>query len=222
MTKVRSREECLDAIQADSAWRKKEMALIKGRIFYDTERDIDPLLRSAVVLTYAHWEGFVKTASELYFAHINEVIHRRAVKLSQHFSDLLMWKKFRQKGEHLFTRNPVPFLTMRREWPCAAGELLPADTINTESNLSSDVLKRLTITLGVDYSFFETKEKLIDESLLKTRNQIAHGERIAVRRDEYETIDREIRQLIDHFQRLIEECVQLERYRAAPDAEGSQ
>lgn len=68
MTKVRSREECLSAIQADSAWRKKEMSILKGRISATDGSDWDALLRSATVMIYAHWEGFVRTACELYFS----------------------------------------------------------------------------------------------------------------------------------------------------------
>ena len=208
-------EKCLSAIQADSAWRKKEMAIFKGRVVDDAEQDVEPLIRSAVLMLYAHWEGFVKTSSELYLAYINEVIARRSVKLSEHFTDLLMWKKFRQSGEHLFTKNPLPFLLMRKGWPCPPTELLPADVIDTEANLSSKVLKRLSMTIDIEYSGFETKEKLIDESLLKTRNQIAHGERITVQLADYETIDRGIRDLIDLFQQLIETCVQEQKFRAA-------
>ncbi|MGB9026835.1 MAG: MAE_28990/MAE_18760 family HEPN-like nuclease, partial [Rhodomicrobium sp.] len=70
MTKVRSREECLRAIQSDSAWRKKEIATLKGRIANSSDGDQAMLLRSAVVMLYAHWEGFVKTASTLYLSYI--------------------------------------------------------------------------------------------------------------------------------------------------------
>jgi hypothetical protein len=209
MTKVRSREECLNAIQSDSSWRKKEIAALKGRLAYSEEGDHAALLRSAMVMMYAHWEGFVKTASALYFDHINEVINRRAIELSQHFKNLIMWKMLRQKGEYV--KNPTSFLEMLREWPCDASELIPTDVLDTESNLNSKILKRLTLTIGIDYSFFETKEKLIDESLLKTRNMVSPAE--------YETIDREIRGLIDYFQQLVETCIQQERYRAFSDTD---
>ena len=212
MTKVRSREECLNAIQADSAWRKKEMSILKGRLSDREGHDWDVLLRSATVMVYAHWEGFIKTACELYLSYINELITRRGITLSRHFSDLLMWKMFRQKGEHLFVRNPVPFLEMRSQWPCADHEQIPIDVVDTEANLSSKVLKRLMVTVGIDYSVFQTKEKLIDERLLKIRNCIAHGDRVTVDRQEYEVIEGDIRALIDQFQELIEQCIQKELY----------
>jgi RiboL-PSP-HEPN len=212
MTSVTSREVCLEAIQADSVWRKKEIATLKRRLLASDESDRDPLLRSAVVMIYAHWEGFVKTACELYLGHVNEMIRRKSVRLSKHFEDLLMWKMFRKKGEHLFLKNPAPFLEMCGDWPCVPDELLPTDIIDTESNLTSKVLKRLTTTVGLDYSLFQTKEKPIDESIVKKRNKIAHGERVAVGSEEYDAIEKEIRNLIDIFQEIIETCVQNEAY----------
>ena len=76
----------MNAIQADSAWRKKEIAALRGRLSAIEEGDQGPLRRSAVVMIYAHWEGFVKTACDLYLAHINEMIDRRSIKLSKHFN----------------------------------------------------------------------------------------------------------------------------------------
>jgi len=178
MTNVRSREECLNAIQADSAWRKKEIATLKKRLNAHDDGDKGALLRSSVVMVYAHWEGFVKTACELYLAHINEMISRRSIQPSKHFTNLLMWKMLRKKGDHTVVKNPVPFLQMCDEWPCSPGELLPLDIVNMESNLNSDVLKKITAIIDVDYSYFESKIHLIDDSLLKIRNDIAHGARI--------------------------------------------
>ena len=54
------------------------------------------------------------------------------------------------------------------------------NAINTESNLSSKVLKEISWCLGVDYSPFEIREKFIDSHLLGRRNSIAHGQHIDI------------------------------------------
>ena len=215
MTCVRSRKECLQALQADSVWRKKEIATIRQRLFVERKKsDRDALLRCAVVMVYAHWEGFVKTACELYLSHVNEMIKRTSVPLSNHFKHLLMWKMFRGKGEHSFLKNPAPFVEMCGEWSCVPGELLPIQVIDTGANLTSKVLRRLATTVGLDYGLFQTKEKLIDESLVKMRNRIAHGESVIVNCEEYDAIEMAVRELIDTFQDNIERCVQNEAYRS--------
>jgi len=57
--------------------------------------------------------------------------------------------------------------------------------IETKSNLSSAVLKEIIISLGFDYTFFETKEKLIDVKLLYSRNNVAHGNYLLINPEEY-------------------------------------
>ena len=50
------------------------------------------------------------------------------------------------------------------------------DTIKTRSNLSSNVLRDISSTVGVNYSLFETKSALIDERLLYKINNVVHGQ----------------------------------------------
>ena len=216
MTKVRTAEECLIVLQAESAWRKKEISTLRATIDQLTQAEHDVLTRSAVVMVYAHWEGFVKKACELYINHINERISRHTVTLSDHFLMILMWKEFRKRGEHPFWKNPAPYIEATRTYfeGRTDKDTLPLDGIDTESNLSSKVLKKLMVLIDIDYTFFQTKEKLIDECLLDKRNRIAHGERITIKQDDYKTIEAEVRGLMDIFQSAIEKCVQQEKYKS--------
>ncbi|MEK6614776.1 MAG: MAE_28990/MAE_18760 family HEPN-like nuclease, partial [Bacteroidota bacterium] len=50
-------------------------------------------------------------------------------------------------------------------------------SINTESNLSSVVLEKIYNSFGMDFSIYTPLDKtFIDDSILGTRNMIAHGE----------------------------------------------
>jgi len=52
------------------------------------------------------------------------------------------------------------------------------NAVDTESNLSSTVFRNIVTQLGFDYlSKYETKQRLLD-SLLKKRNEAAHGEHL--------------------------------------------
>jgi hypothetical protein len=82
--------------------------------------------------------------------------------------------------------------------------ILPKDVISTASNLSSEILKEITYILGIDFSIYSTKSVLIDTKLLKTRNEIAHGEDSVFDRDEYLELHREIIGMLDIFRTQIE------------------
>ena len=176
----------------------------------------EAMLRSAVLVVYAHWEGFVKKSCEYYIKHINERITRYHVPLTDHFYSFLLWQEFRKQGDHQFWKNPAPFIDAVRSFFSTRTEkdTLPFDILDAESNLSSKVLKKLIVLVDIDYGLFKTKEKLIDENLLDKRNRIAHGERITIKLEEYTEIEREVRDLIDIFQKAIEDCVQQEKYKA--------
>ena len=82
--------------------------------------------------------------------------------------------------------------------------LLPKDVISTASNLSSDILKEITHLLRIDFSLYSTKSVLIDTKLLKTRNEIAHGEYSIFDREEYLELHIEVITMLDIFRNQIE------------------
>ena len=82
--------------------------------------------------------------------------------------------------------------------------ILPKDVISTASNLSSEILKEITYILGIDFSIYSTKSVLIDTKLLKTRNEIAHGNYSVFDRDEYLELHREVIGMLDIFRNQIE------------------
>ena len=81
---------------------------------------------------------------------------------------------------------------------------LPQDIISTASNLSSEIFKEIINTLGIDFSPYSTKSVLIDTKLLKTRNEIAHGEYSIFERDEYIELHEEVVAILDIFRNQIE------------------
>ena len=78
------------------------------------------------------------------------------------------------------------------------------DVISTDSNLSSEILREIVCLLGLNYSFYETKEVIINEQLLKRRNGIAHGEHLSLDRDEYQQLHNEILAMMENFRTQIE------------------
>ena len=90
---------------------------------------------------------------------------------------------------------------------------IPPDTVETQSNLSTVVLRNIVETLGFDYSSYEIKEKLLDERLLRNRNRIAHGEYVEVSESEVLELQDECIGLMEIFRNQIDNAVTLRTYR---------
>lgn len=74
------------------------------------------------------------------------------------------------------------------------------------------ILREIVCLLGLDYSFYETKEVIINEQLLKRRNGIAHGEYLSLDREEYQQLHDEILGMIENFRTQIENNANQELY----------
>jgi hypothetical protein len=85
--------------------------------------------------------------------------------------------------------------------------------VETKSNLSSEVLKEIVYTLGLDYKEYEIKAKLIDDTLLKNRNEVAHGKFVLVDTEEFINLHTTIVELIDLFANQISNAVSAKAYK---------
>ncbi len=88
------------------------------------------------------------------------------------------------------------------------------DAIDTESNLKSKVLKEIIWTLGLNYSYFEPLEKLIDVVLLGKRNAIAHGEQEPINQNDYLTLHSKVIEMMDNYRTEIENAAVSKKYRS--------
>ena len=154
-------------------------------------------------MLYAHWEGFVKEASTYYV----EYVARKNLKYSQLASNFLTLAVKRELHDAQETYNAEIFTSFTEffrtglEAQCSINW---SDSIQTQSNLSSTVFKNIICILGLDYSPYETKQRLIDETLLDSRNKIAHGQYTMIDIRQYEELNREIINLMDLFKNQIE------------------
>ncbi|MCL1474637.1 MAE_28990/MAE_18760 family HEPN-like nuclease [Argonema antarcticum] len=196
---IRTVEQLSDKLSADLAWRKKELSEIKSLVEAKNVSDQrhKVLVRSGVCILYSHWEGFVKLAANSYLEYVR--LRRLTYnQLSSNFLALAMKEKLKEAKE---TNKPslyIPvcdFFLSELDQRC----ILPKDAISTASNLSSEILKEITDILGIDFSLYSTKSQLIDTKLLKTRNEIAHGNYLVFDREEYIELHREVIAMLDIF-----------------------
>jgi hypothetical protein len=210
---IRTAEQLSDRLATDLAWRKKELSAMKSLI---EAKDVSDqrhkvLLRSGVCILYSHWEGFVKLAANSYLEY---VISKRLTyqELSSNFLALAMKEKLKEAKE---THKPSLYIPVCEFFLSELNQrsILPKNVISTGSNLSSEILKEITYILGIDFSIYSTKSVLIDIKLVKTRNEIAHGEYSVFDRDEYLELHREVIGMLDIFCPQIENAAIQEKFR---------
>jgi len=204
-------EHLVDRLDSDLAWRKKELTAL-GFVLKTSGADRgQALLRGAVTLLYAHWEGYIKAAALGYVEFVGSRRLRNR-ELADNFLALACRALLRSGAEsgrigpHL---DVISFLRNRLE----ERSRLPAKSIETRSNLSSSVFREITAVLGLNYEPYETKAVLIDESLLHARNTIAHGEYVLVTMDRWDELHHEVLTLLESFRTDVMNAAVLERYR---------
>ena len=210
---IRTEQELSDRLATDLAWRKMELSemksLIESKNVSDQRHKV--LVRSGVCILYSHWEGFVKLAANSYLEY---VISKKLTyqQLSSNFLALGMKEKLKEAKE---TNKPSLYIPVCEFFLSELNQrsILPKDVISTGSNLSSDILKEITYNLGIDFSRYSTKSVLIDTKLLKTRNEIAHGEYSVFDRDAYLELHRDIIGMLDIFRNPIENAAIQKKFR---------
>ncbi len=203
--KIRGPTELTGALDSALAWRKQEITnlrfLIKG-----ARRDHEKmmLIRSAVPILYAHWEGFSKQAGEYYL----QLVARQGYafeRLKSNFVALGCKQAIREAGHSNQAQlylNVIEFATFNQ---VNQAKFNYEDAIDTESNLNSKVLSNLLTTIGVGCdTFFTSRFLLLDGSLLKSRNEIAHGKRTEVDEQTYDQLHTLVIELTDYLKVQIE------------------
>ena len=75
------------------------------------------------------------------------------------------------------------------------------------------VLREICDSVGFEYSFFATKQNLIDESLLESRNTIAHGEFIKIEFRRYVELHDQVIGMMEVVKTLAENAAVLEKFK---------
>lgn len=170
-------EQLQESLDRELTWRKKELLFIKGNIDTAEGEILNTLIRSGIAILYAHWEGYIKISARLYLEFLNEQNYKLS-DLKENFLVLHLTKaiidikqsnkktKFATLLDKVFNHGQENFKVRQMD----------SSIINTESNLSYDVLSEILFSIGLDAENYELKRVFIDKKLLENRNKIAHGE----------------------------------------------
>ncbi len=175
------------------------------------------LLRAAMALLYAHWEGFIKTAGTAYV----EFVAAQRLRLDELAPNFLALASRRALMAATGARRIHAHIELTKLFRCGLHEVssMPHQhAVNTRANLSSEALRDVMDTLGLDYSPFATKGQLIDETLLASRNTIAHGEYLTITESTYRDTHKEVLRMMETFRTLVQNAANSGGYRGPTPA----
>lgn len=200
----RTPTQFVETLERALFWRKKELTSLKFTVSRARSQQQEMLLRAAVCLLYAHWEGFIKDAAQEYVRYVvsqglrlqDVAVHFVALGLR---SDIVTAGASRRSTLHTSLIEKV--LTGQDEQFRARWE----NAIDTGSNLDARYLTEILSLVGVNPANYVSKGRLLDERLLKNRNSIAHGRGMRIGFDDYSELHDVIVTLLDRFRDDLEQ-----------------
>lgn len=211
--KIKTIEKLEDLLMQDLAWRKKEMVSLK--ILVDKDEVNEPiLLRAGIALLCAHFEGFIKRASNCYIGYVSEQ-KKMYSELKKNFIALKMEKEFKSCAKS--DKHSVHKKLLLMHDDLATKKFVEKydennPFISTHSNPSSAELREILETIGIESDIFETKATYIDSSLLKKRHQVVHGNHSVLDKDDFLTTFGIIIKLIEDYKDLIIDAADDKKY----------
>lgn len=201
------------AIDDDLIWRRRELSNIRAAISKN-ENNLNQqstLLRAGVALLYAHWEGFVKRTGTNYLEFVS-LQRKKGSELTPNFIGI----KFKTLLDEASKSKKVSSTNEIINFFCTKLDdrlnIPHKGIINTQSNLSSSVLREINSTLGLDNVPYETKKNFIDLSLVDRRNHIAHGSNLDIDKDDYFALHDEVILLLEEFRKQIQNAASTKQF----------
>lgn len=216
--KIKTVEKLEELLMQDFAWRKKEMLSLK--ILVEKDEVNEPiLLRAGIALLCAHFEGFIKRASNCYIGYVAEQKELygdlkknfAALKMEKEFKSCALSEKHSVHKKLLMMHDNLATKTFKEKYD----ENSPF--ISTHSNPSSKELKEILETIGVESDIFETKATYIDSSLLEKRHHVVHGERSDLDKEDFLITFEIIIELIEKYKDLIINAADKKEYLRGED-----
>lgn len=211
MTKIRTLDQLQEILDADMGWRIKEISAFKVATKAGGSGQ-KTFVRAGVALVYAHWEGFIKRASESYLNYVNNQGHlyrdlRSCFAVFGLKSKLALLADSKKSQPNI---EAFEFVLGAMDQP---SNMAMASAVDTESNLTSKVFTNIATSLAISTTPYQTKFNLIDESLVRRRNKVAHGEFIDLRADDFLTLADEVLQMMRDYKTDLQNAASLGSYK---------
>ena len=210
--KIRTESQLMDHLDWEFSWRLKEIDFLKKAV----QRTSNSALRRAgIPLVYAHWEGFVKAAAEgmLCFVSLQRKQYRElALCFAVHglAGDIDVLTESKKHHRRVTALN---FLMNKMDERAGFGW---KGRIATRGNLNFERFCGIAAAVGIDASRYDTRRNFVDQSLLRRRNEIAHGARLDLTVEGFRYVADEVLVLLRWFKTDLENSIARNSYLVAP------
>jgi HEPN superfamily RiboL-PSP-like protein len=214
MSKPYTEQDLSNIFDADLIWRRKELSDMKAAIKFADVPSKPVLLRALIAMSYAHWEGYIRTCAHRYFEHLTLRKKRFSEFERQIYVDSFL---VRLGTLHQGQMGLEARCKLINDILDSAGErfsYVNPELIDTRSNLNTDVIKDICLICGVEANRFEESRTFIDILVLKRRNAIAHGQQEYIQTDEIDGLVANILALMSSFRNLLENKIYTKAYAA--------
>ncbi|SFK29582.1 MAE_28990/MAE_18760 family HEPN-like nuclease [Brevibacillus centrosporus] len=210
-------EKVLKDIERDFEWRQNE--LFHARELYltsNSEIHKKIILRSLVMLLYAHFEGFTKFCLQSYIEALKDMNI-----CCHHIRSELIAYSLRQNFKSLMGKGSVQdrkkFVSEFRE---IFSSSLPLERmeIDTRSNLKSTVLSEIIEELGLELpggreAFFDKKITGNIDTVTNKRNAVAHGRGVSISSfEKYVELEKDVLFVLNQVVRIVEHNLSAKTY----------
>ncbi|MCQ0041354.1 MAG: MAE_28990/MAE_18760 family HEPN-like nuclease [Bombella sp.] len=217
--KRRNQSQLLDYLDEQREWRTREISFLRGMLENNTllnPEQCQVICRAFVPMVYAHWEGYIKLAAQAFVDFVANQKHPLQ-ELSPAFQALYFSIKNDKKlkeSKRLALENIIS------ELKNTSNEKIKIPTkniISAYSNLNSTVLAKICLTIGItkenfNHTFTEDDLYFIDEKLVKSRNDIAHGRKNEITIEYTKELSENILRMTYIFKETIEDLVERKGY----------
>lgn len=207
------------------SWRVNEFLALKNLLRADNNV---PVVKTLIVMLYAHFEGFFKDCLECYIKYINSTNltlsnYTDTIITASLNREYMAFEDSNRRCKELTTVPPAEeFLHRyhrRRELTkkFTSNYLdkkirIDEKIINTKSNLGYSVLQENLYVLGLDYNYFADKQNTI-RKLVRLRNAVAHGsQKEPIEFIEFEKIEKDILEIMEEIIKYLYKFCLEERY----------
>lgn len=197
-------------LDEELAWRRKELNIIKNYIPEKQNPKQAAALRFNVPMLYAHFEGFVKKATELYLEFVANKFLKHSQLQTQFISLSLSSQLASLNVNNIKTKTEIiDFILDKLD---SKSKIKTKNIINTKSNLKFNVFKDILFTIGINETVFHKYGSLIDD-LVDSRNYIAHGEYLSIDYERYLNLYNDIQEVMENLKTELENSVVQEKYK---------